>query len=204
MRTDTGVQGSSARRRGRPRLPTERVKQISLGLKVSTELHQKIVEGARRSGRSISGEVQHRVEEAYAGEERYGGARCAAVLRRLATAAATVEARYQTSPFDDQLAFKGLRRSWTLVIDDEAPWKEPVVLGGMPVLWCEPGQPPRRREVIVTMRPVVIRRTEETAAALGSLVKISPANMSERLKLIVNATVGSEPEEVPPSEEEQP
>ena len=44
-------------------------------MRMPRELHDKIVQTAHHGGRSLSAEVQHRLEQAYAGEQRYGGAR---------------------------------------------------------------------------------------------------------------------------------
>ena len=185
--------GSSSRGRGRPQLPKERIRQASISLRTSRQFHDQVARSAHDAGRSLSQEVEHRLFEAYAGEARYGGARWATVLQRLATAAATIEARYQTSPLDDQLAFKALRRSWLTVIDDEAPWKEPVLVGPRsPVLWREPGRPPRRAEVYVVIT-IADMPAAQADKVYEPLIEISPGNAASRIKLIIEEPLEARP-----------
>jgi hypothetical protein len=197
MNMDRNVGGSSPRRRGRPRLPVDRVKQASLSIRTPRPLHDKISHEAALADRSLAEEAQRRIEEAYAGEERYGGARLAAVLRRLAAAAKTIEARYQVSPLVDALAFKALRRSWLMVIDDEAPWKEPVLLGAaVPVVWQEPGRTPRRCQVQVVLWPGDMP-AEQAEAVYGSLIKVSANSAAQQIELTIKEPAVAGVEEQP-------
>jgi hypothetical protein len=112
---------SPPRRRGRPARDPEGVKRSSVNLRTSRGLYERICESAAAAGRSLAQEIQTRMEEAYAREAAYGGARLAAVLRRMAATARTIELRYQRSPLHDRVAFNALRRAWIDIIDDERP-----------------------------------------------------------------------------------
>jgi hypothetical protein len=123
---------SPQRRRSRPSADPQQAKRSSVNLRTSRALYEKICQAAAAAGRSLAQEVQTRMEEAYAREAAYGGVRFAAILRRMAATARTVELRYERSPLHDRVAFNALRRAWIDIIDDEKPAEttvstEPVI-----------------------------------------------------------------------------
>jgi hypothetical protein len=185
--------GSSSPRRGTASKPAEEFSQGSyakrthvsrapLSVRISQPLYDTIARSAAEAGRSISREVQSRLEDAYAGEIRYGGPRLATVLQRLVAAAASLKARYQTEPLDNPLAYKALRRSWIDVIDSEAPWREPLLIGSaLKILWREPGRQPRPAHVSVN----VVLAPEDRAGDDALTATIESTTAAEQITLTI-------------------
>lgn len=67
--------GSGVKRpRGRPALPPEEGKRYALGIRTTRNLKDLLQKAADSSGRSVAHEIEHRLENSFAEETRWGGA----------------------------------------------------------------------------------------------------------------------------------
>jgi hypothetical protein len=60
-----------SRKRGRPRLPVDKVKRVPLNMRTTPDVRAKIEAAAKRSGRSLAHQVEHMIEDAL--HEEFGG-----------------------------------------------------------------------------------------------------------------------------------
>ena len=119
------VKGRKARRgrRGRPRLPGERGKRHTLSLRVTDERRHDLENAAAQSGRSISQELEMRIEQGVREEEILGGAEMVRLFRMMAAAAQLIETRAGPGKtwFSDYEVFVSVREAWSRIIDSVLP-----------------------------------------------------------------------------------
>jgi hypothetical protein len=132
------------KRRGRPSLPKGEGKRFALGLRVTEERRRALDEAAAQSGRSISQEIELRLEESFRDESKFGGREMLGLFQMMAGAATMVEERLGGRSWStDWEAFQAVREAWRQIIDKVGP--------DVPVEWQErfaaleaakPGPPP--------------------------------------------------------------
>lgn len=76
------------RRVGRPRKPQNEVKRTTFGAHLHPEMRDYLAAQADRSGRSVSEEIEDRLETSRMADDAWGGPRVVALLRILAAIAA--------------------------------------------------------------------------------------------------------------------
>lgn len=96
-------------------------KRHPLNLRTTAETRWLLEDAARASGRSLTQEVEHRLQEAIQGEAALGGVHMAAVLRQLAAAAIEIEQKAgygdDRTWRDNDEVFEEVRSSWRRLID---------------------------------------------------------------------------------------
>jgi Arc-like DNA binding domain len=74
---------SSRRARGRPRVPDEARKRNNVTIRMRDELRSKIEQNATAQQRSISEEIETRLERSFAEEDRFGGPAMVGIVNML-------------------------------------------------------------------------------------------------------------------------
>src|SRR5262245_50912099 len=120
----------ATKRRGRPNLPKGEGKRFALGLRVTEERRRALDEAAAKSGRSISQEIELRLEQSFLDEEALGGREMLGLFRMMAGAAMMVEERLGGRSWStDWEAFQAVREAWHKIIDGIRP--------DVPIGWLE-------------------------------------------------------------------
>ncbi len=76
---------TTKKRIGRPTRPARPGARVSLGLRVTAEIKQRLDDAAERSGRSQSQEAEMRLERSFEGEDRLGGPELMQLVETIAT-----------------------------------------------------------------------------------------------------------------------
>ncbi len=114
--------GEAVRRRGRPALPKGAGKRHALGLRATAECRRALEEAAATSGRSISQEIEFRLEQSFHQDAAFGGREMAGLFRMMSGAAALIcERRGVKAWSSDFETFLAIREAWRLLIDETAP-----------------------------------------------------------------------------------
>src|SRR5262245_36794559 len=114
--------GEGVRRRGRPALPTGAGKRHALGLRATAECRKALEEAAATSGRSISQEIEFRLEQSFHQDAAFGGREMAGLFRMMSGAAALIcERRGIKAWSSDFETFLAIRAAWRLLIDEAVP-----------------------------------------------------------------------------------
>jgi len=139
---DANSRRKTLKRRGRPPLPKEEGKRFALALRVTGPMRRALEEAANSSGRSISQEIELRLEQTFSNEKVFGGDAMLGLLQMLAGAAAMVEARQGgkrwTSDWD---TYQAVRRAWETIIQSLTPRTPPKLLA---TALSHPGPSPKR------------------------------------------------------------
>src|SRR4051812_42239854 len=88
---------NAKRRIGRPRLPDDQRKSRILKFRARREIGTRLKMSAAASERSISGEIEHRLEASFRTEDALGDPAAAAVFHNLASKIAGLKSRYGTA-----------------------------------------------------------------------------------------------------------
>jgi TraY domain len=138
-----------ARPRGRPPLPQAEGKRHALALRVTAERRNALEEAAAQSGRSLSQEIEFRLEQSFHEEASYGGREMAGLFRMMAGAAAFISERRGGKAWSsDWETFQAVRTAWRELINQAIP--------SMPADWKakfqnlkseDPGRPPALPEL---------------------------------------------------------
>ncbi|HLJ20064.1 MAG TPA: hypothetical protein VKU84_07695, partial [Stellaceae bacterium] len=105
----------------RPKGPFED-KRATLTTRITQETRDKLDASAVAAGRSLSQEIEFRLESSFAADEVFGGARAAALFRMLAGAAKDIEARLGSGGWlEDFATFAVVRQRWVELIDEHGP-----------------------------------------------------------------------------------
>lgn len=116
------------KRRGRPPKPAAQVKRANLTFRTRDELREMLVESAKRSQRSLSEEVEYRLEQSMSGEEalldNLGGPNTKRVLRPLLIFFELLHMREKDWVTDGEVA-KTLGDSIKLIVDAVASGYRP-------------------------------------------------------------------------------
>jgi hypothetical protein len=114
--------GEAVRRRGRPALPKGAGKRHALGLRVTAECRKALEEAAASSGRSISQEIEFRLERSLQQDAAFGGREMAGLFLMMSGAAALICARRGAKAWSsDSETFLAIRAAWRGLIDQAAP-----------------------------------------------------------------------------------
>jgi hypothetical protein len=110
------------KKRGRPTLPEGKGKRQTLALRVTEERRKALEEAADRSGRSLSQELEIRLERSFDEEAAYGGTEMAALFRTMAGAASVIRSRLGGKLWSrDAEAFIAVRAAWLRILDQAQP-----------------------------------------------------------------------------------
>src|SRR5262245_17786435 len=114
--------GDAVRRRGRPAFPKGAGKRHALGLRVTAECRKALEEAAASSGRSISQEIEFRLEQSFHQDATFGGRAMAGLFHMMAGAATLIcEWRGLKSWSSDWETFHAIRAAWHELIDQAVP-----------------------------------------------------------------------------------
>jgi len=170
METATKVK----RPRGRPRIdaPLRPAVHVRLTPGVKGQLER----DAKRANRSVTKEIQVRLEKSYLRDEMYGGPQMAAMFREMADVALGV-ARQQNrgSFFEDFETFVFVRNVWQIIIQDQMPRPADELLAEISRKWdaFKAGAP----------------QTHAQAAAREWLIQRTPMALAEALAGAFEAAV---------------
>lgn len=101
-------------------------KRFALGLRVTEERRKQLELAAQQSGRSISQEIELRLERSFWDEPTMGGQEMLAVFRMMASAAFLVQSRIrekqpQITWLNDARAFQAVKQAWLTIINGLDP-----------------------------------------------------------------------------------
>jgi hypothetical protein len=111
-----GAATSKPARRGRPPLKSGEAKRASFNTRLRNALKEHLEEAARATGRSLSEEIESRLERSFDRTESLGGLEYEALFQMMAAAARVIEARLGKSPFSDPEASFVARGAWRQII----------------------------------------------------------------------------------------
>jgi hypothetical protein len=111
-----GAATSKPARRGRPPLKSGEAKRASFNTRLRNVLKEHLEESARAAGRSLSEEIESRLERSFDRTESLGGREYEALFQMMAAAARVIEARLGRSPFSDPMASGVARNAWQQII----------------------------------------------------------------------------------------
>jgi hypothetical protein len=111
-----GAATSKPARRGRPPLKSGEAKRASFNTRLRNALKEHLEESARAAGRSLSEEIESRLERSFDRTEALGGLEYEALFQMMAAAARVIEARLARSPFSDPMASAVARNAWRQII----------------------------------------------------------------------------------------
>ena len=113
---------------GRPRLGAE-IRRAPLNMKTSPELRGQIEEAARTSGLSMSQEVERRLIESFADEERLGGADTANLVRMLAANITQIESMTKGRWYEDPVCWAAVSKTLPAILRMMRPSPPPDIVG---------------------------------------------------------------------------
>ncbi|MBT4043521.1 MAG: TraY domain-containing protein [Rhodospirillaceae bacterium] len=109
------------RKRGRPRKPDGEAKRSAIGVRVTAEAKQKLQEAADRTGRSLSQEIELRLQQSLDFDDQrqrdFGDESTLRLMRAMATAKLMAEMTWGTSAFEDPATSKVARDAMVAVLD---------------------------------------------------------------------------------------
>ena len=151
---------SPGARRGRPALKLGSPKRSSFNTRLRTEIKQQLEIEAQIAGRSLSEEIEFRLERSLQQEADFGGRQLHGLLRLLVGAAEIIQARTGKSASDDWNTGLAVGRAWRRLIHDWLPrppaeWIAKMDMPAAP----EPPEEPARGGLLVP------RASEEEWAA---------------------------------------
>jgi hypothetical protein len=111
-----GAATSEPARRGRPPLKSGEAKRASFNTRLRNALKEHLEESARAAGRSLSEEIESRLERSFDRTDALGGLEYEALFQMMAAAARVIEARLGRSPFSDPMASAVARNAWRQII----------------------------------------------------------------------------------------
>jgi hypothetical protein len=111
-----GATPSHPVRRGRPPLKAGEAKRASFNTRLRNALKERLEESARAAGRSLSEEIESRLERSFDRTESLGGQEYEALFQMMAAAARVIEARLGNSPFAHPEASAVARNAWRQII----------------------------------------------------------------------------------------
>jgi hypothetical protein len=102
-----------------------------LALRVTEERRRSLEAAAAKSGRSISQEIEIRLEQSFRDEAALGGREMTGLFQMMAGAAVIAEERHRKKWPADSETFQAVREAWLNLLDDFGPalpskWKEIV------------------------------------------------------------------------------
>ncbi len=116
----TAVKSPGARR-GRPALKPGSPKRSSFNTRLSAEIKQQLETEAQIAGRSLSEEIEFRLERSLQQEADSGGRQLYGLLRLLVGAAEIIQTRNGKSASDDWNTGLAVRHAWKRLIHDWLP-----------------------------------------------------------------------------------
>ena len=112
---------SKPARRGRPPLKSGEAKRASFNTRFRNTLKEQLEIYARAAGRSLSEEIEFRLERSVDRTESLGGVEYEALFQMMAAAAQVIEVRLGKSPFSDPEAAGSARYAWREIIYSLTP-----------------------------------------------------------------------------------
>jgi Arc-like DNA binding domain len=106
----------SRRQAGRSRKSSYNVKRITFGTRLRPEMRDYIAAQAASNGRSVSEEIEYRLESSRMADDAWGGPRVVALLRILAATAAE-----HRGWLDDHATFNLVRDKWLAALQEREP-----------------------------------------------------------------------------------
>jgi hypothetical protein len=107
---------SKPSRRGRPPLKSGEAKRASFNTRLRNTLKERLEESARAAGRSLSEEIESRLERSFDRTESLGGPEYEALFQMMAAAARVIEFRLGKSPLSDPEGSGVARNAWRQII----------------------------------------------------------------------------------------
>ncbi len=101
-----------AGRSGRRAMPAEKRKRNNLTFRTRDDLKRLLEVGAEKAGRSLSEEIEVRLERSFQQEADSGGRELQGLLRQMVGAAEIIQERTGKTAFDDWRTGLAVRRAW--------------------------------------------------------------------------------------------
>ena len=126
---------SRRKRAGRPPLSPEEGKRYTFSLRVSAQRRSELEQAAAESGRSISQELEMRIEQGARDTQILGGPQTVNLFRMMAAAAGFIEGRSKGKRwFSDYDVFISVREAWRRIIDAVMPQPSEELIENLTVL----------------------------------------------------------------------
>jgi len=112
---------------GRPALGPEQGKRWAMPFRTTRQLKERLEEACRESRRSMTQEVELRLEQSFERDEFYANTRLANLLRLMVATAARIESKHKRGAFlVDYFTFAEVRKAWRQIIDAHQPPRESI------------------------------------------------------------------------------
>lgn len=167
---------------GRPPLPSAEGKRFALGLRVTAERRRALEEAAARSGRSISQEIELRLEQSFQDESALGGREMLGLFRMMAGVAAVIEERRNGKRWsEDWETFLAVRKAWHAMINSVCPELSPEWIERLRTLQAsDPGPSPGRPPALAPSGPGML---SGIFGLTGGTSEAEPTDPEERARL---------------------
>ena len=118
---NAGKASAKKRARGRPPLEPGRAKRSSFNTRIRSQLKEHLEREAKSAGRSLSEEIEHRLEWSFRDEEGFGGKENYALFKMMGAAADVIQARTGKLWMADWDTSVSVRAAWERLASDAAP-----------------------------------------------------------------------------------
>ncbi len=104
---------TTKKKRGRPRKPESEKRRNNVTIRMRDDVKRRIEEAADSQGRSLSEEIEFRLERTFLEEAAYGGKELSGLLKLMVGAAEIIQARTDKSWSSDWETSIAVRAAWT-------------------------------------------------------------------------------------------
>jgi hypothetical protein len=112
--------GNEKKQTGRPREKTE-AKRSAIAVRTTPDVKARLVEAAKKSGRSLTQEIELRLERSVEAEDHAGGPATAALVQAIIADIAAIEAITGKSWAEDNVTYSAVRRAVIAAVCDRPP-----------------------------------------------------------------------------------
>jgi hypothetical protein len=124
------------RRRGRPRLDPDKRQRPEIYVRMPSALEERLKRDAQTASRSLTKEIEIRLDRSYLRDKIYGGSKMAAMFREMADIALEIERQHQgRSFFDDFRVFVQVSKIWKYFIKRCMPRPDDELLAEVRDRW---------------------------------------------------------------------
>jgi Arc-like DNA binding dprotein len=164
LRDDTGMivamrKEPKTQRLGRPPLHDGASKRAQFNTRLRQEVKKRLEQAAASAGRSLSEEIEHRLEQSLRDEEVAGGGRLHSLFRLLGGTAGLIEEHRGAAFLDDYETFVAVSKAWQKILNAVRPAATPEFsqwiadIGPEPPLAPEPPRYPTGKGLMGLPQP---------------------------------------------------
>jgi Arc-like DNA binding domain len=129
-------------RLGRPPLHDGASKRAQFNTRLRQEVKKRLEQAAASAGRSLSEEIEHRLEQSLRDEEVAGGGRLHSLFRLLGGTAGLIEEHRGAAFLDDYETFIAVSKAWQKILNAVRPAAAPELSRWISDIGPEPPPPP--------------------------------------------------------------